>query len=314
MTERGHALPDEVRAKIDAFLRPGRNVGFIDRLPLPQLVDDYCEKFVVLDGGGQPAAFIAVSPSAHPESVRQAAAVADAIRQTLGDPLKQAVLASWFVGEFDGRSYSITPYCKPVSSGRWSGRLQRLWLTPAILGWLERLTRATMKNIADIDGSVRQPLACLADHAKSDDATRFAAELALEELDKGLWQPRSVVAHNDLWWGNFVWRPGGDRAHVPFYVIDWAGARADGMPIYDLVRVASSLRIGANRFRRTLIDHCAILECQPAQSRNYLCVTFGRLLSNLGEWPEEQFVVTSRSCLRSIQEVLGKQAGPRPAR
>ena len=26
------------------------------------------------------------------------------------------------------------------------------------------------------------------------------------------------------------------------------------------------------------------------QSRHYLCVAFGRLLRNLGEWPEEQFV------------------------
>lgn len=304
MTEPSHALPDEVRAKIDEYLRPGQTVGFIDRLPLPQLVDDYCEKFIALDHDGQPAAFIALSPERHPQSVRQAATMAGAVRQALGDRLQQAVLAPWFIGELDGCSYSITPYCKPLSGGRWRGRFQRLRLTRPILGWLEAMTRASAHDAGDIDRSVRAPLTCLARHAKSDQATRDAAQLALAELDKGSWRPRSVVAHNDLWWGNFVERPRGDRADVPFYVIDWAGGRTDGMPFYDLVRVASSLRLGKGRFRRALHRHSAILECQPAQSRNYLCVAFGRLLQNLGQWPEEQFVLTARSCLRSIQEVL----------
>lgn len=302
------ALPDEVRERIDGYLRPGREVAFIDRLPLPKLVDDYCEKFVALDRSGQPAAFIALSPASHPESVREAADAGRAIRERLGDALGTAVLVPWFVGELQGRSYSITPYCRPISGGRLSGRWQRLRLTRPILRWLEGTTRASMREIADIDAEVRQPLAALADHARSDDKVRQAAKLALDELDRDAWRPRSVVAHNDLWWGNFVRRPGGDQGMVPFYVIDWAGGSVEGMPIYDLVRVADSLHLGAGHFRRALREHCAILGCRPEQGLHYLCVTFGRLLRNLGEWPEEQFVGTARSCLRYVEDALGPPA------
>jgi len=306
------ALPDEVRERIDAYLRPGREVAVIDRLPLPKLVDDYCEKFVALDRDGRPAAFVAVSPAGHLESVREAAGMARAIRERLGEALGTAVLVPWFVGELQGRSYSITPYCQPVSSGRLSGQWQRLRLARPILRWLEEVTQASMRDISDTDAEVRQPLAALAEHARSDDRTRLAAKVALDELDRGSWRPRGVVAHNDLWWGNFVRRPSGDHGTVPFYVIDWAGGSLDGMPIYDLVRVADSLRLGSERFRRILRSHCSMLGCRPEQSLHYLCVTFGRLLRNLGEWPEEQFVATARSCLRSVEDALGTPGSSSP--
>lgn len=306
MTEpRSPALPDEVRERIDEFLRPDREVAFIDRLPLPKLVEDYCEKFVALDRSGQPAAFVAVSPATHPESVREAATMSRAIRQRLGDPWGRAVVTPWFVGELDGRSYSITAFCPPIAKGRWAGRWQRLRLAGPILRWLEGVSLASVQDIADVQAAVREPLLALAGHAPSDDATRLAAKSALDDLDRGLWRPRSVVAHNDLWWGNFVRRPDGDRQGPPFQVIDWAGASAQGMPLYDLVRVASSLKLGRLRFRRALRAHCSILGCRPEQSRHYLCVAFGRLLRNLGEWPEEQFVGTARSCLRYVEDALG---------
>jgi hypothetical protein len=310
---RSPALPDEVRERIDAFLRPAREVAVIDRLPLPKLVEDYCEKFVALDRTGQPAAFIALSPPGHPESVREAADMSRTVRERLAEPWASAVLTPWFVGELDGRSYSITAYCPPISRGRWSGRWQRLRLAGPILDWLAGVSRASVRDIDDVHAAVREPLLALAGHVRSDDTTRLAAKAALDDLDRGLWRPRSVVAHNDLWWGNFVRRPQGDRARIPFQVIDWAGASVQGVPFYDLVRVASSLELGRLRFRRALRIHCAILGCRPEHSRHYLCVAFGRLLRNLGEWPEEQFVGTARSCLRYVDDALGAPPAPSAA-
>jgi hypothetical protein len=307
---RNPALPDEVRERIDGFLRPAREVAFIDRLPLPKLVEDYCEKFVALDRAGRPAAFIALSPATHRESVREAADMSRAIRQRLGEPWGNAVLTPWYVGDLEGRSYSITAYCPPISRGRWSGRWQRLRLAGAILHWLAGVSRASVHDVADVHAAVHEPLAALAGHARSDKATRLAAKSALDELDRGLWRPRGVVAHNDLWWGNFVRPPDGDRQGMPFHVIDWAGASASGMPFYDLVRIASSLNLGRLRFRHALREHCSILGCRPEQSRHYLCVAFGRLLRNLGEWPEEQFVGTARSCLRYVDDAIGARPAP----
>jgi hypothetical protein len=303
---RHSALPADVLERIDEFLGAGVELGTVEQLRLPKLVDDYCDKFVALDLAGRPAAFIVVSPQTHPDSVRDAAEITRSIQTALGPGLGTAVLVPYFVGDIQGRSYSITAYCQPMSKGRLSGRWQRLRMTPAILSWLEAVARTSMKEVADIEADIRNPLMALAGHDASDDATRIAASVALGELDLGRWRPRSVVAHNDLWWGNFVHRRRGDGSPFPFHVIDWAGACLEGMPFYDLVRVASSLNVTGRRFRQVLRAHCTVLDCRPEHSRNYLCVAFGRLLRNLGEWPEEQFVSTARSCLRFVDAALGE--------
>jgi len=305
MIESRHlALPANVLEKIEEFLGPERRLGTVEQLPVPKLVADCCDKFIALDVAARPAAFVVVSPELFPNSVRDAANTTHAIRSALGPSLGDAVLVPYFVGDIEQRSYSITAYCEPMSSRRWISRWQRMRMAPAILSWLTEATRASAKQTADVDDTIRAPLKALAAHERIDTATRQAASAALDDFERGLWRPRSVVAHNDLWWGNFLHRQRVDGAPRPFYLIDWGGGQIDGVPFYDLVRVSNSLNVSARRFRRTLLAHCDILECRPEDSLSYLCVALGRLLSNLGEWPEEQFDSTARSCLRYAAAAL----------
>ncbi len=298
---RGPALPAHVVERVEQFLGSADRLGTIERLPLRPLVADYCEKFVALDVDGRPAAFIAVSPASHPDSVRQAADSARAIQATLGAELGAAVLAPWYLGDLSGQSYSITAYCAPVSSQRWRSRWERLRMSPGLLTWLGGITRHSAAPIADVDDKVRVPLQALSCAAEVDDVTRRAAGTALDDLERGRWRPRAVVAHNDLWWGNVVHRNRLDRQAPSFRVIDWAGGQTDGAPFYDLVRLCLSLNLGRRHLRRELHAHAAILGCQPADSLHYLCVALGELARHLGEWPPEELAATARSCLAYAQ-------------
>jgi hypothetical protein len=302
---RDPALPAHVVERVEQFLATtGGRLGAIERLPLQRLVADYCEKYVALDVEGRPAAFIAVSPASHPQSVREAVDASRSIRAALGATLGAAVLTPWFVGDIAGQSCSITAYCTPMSANRWRNRWQRLTLGPGMLAWLADLTRHSAAEVVAPDERVRAPLQALASTAAVDDATRRAAGAALEAFEQGRWRPRSVVAHNDLWWGNFVQRPRGDAVQPPFRVIDWAGGSTAGMPFYDLVRLCLSLNPGRRRVRRELHAHAALLGCEPAHSLHYLCVALGDLACNLGEWPAEQLAATARSCLATAQGAL----------
>jgi hypothetical protein len=261
-------------------------------------VTDYCEKYVALDRQGTPRAFVVVSPASHPRSVLDAANTTRTVRQALGSELGDSVLAPYCVGDIDGCSYSITAYCRPMSSGRWLSRWQQLRMTPAILSWLARATRHTARLVEDIDTQVRTPLHALAEHGAVDPRTRQAASNALKALDGGDWRPRNVVAHNDLWWGNFVHREPVAGAQPPFYVIDWAGGTTTGVPFYDLIRICRSLRLGSARTRRAIRTHREILACAPADVLHYLATSFGTLSRHLGEWPERQFARAADECIR----------------
>ncbi len=297
-------LPAHAIDRIAACLGPARELGAVTRLPLKPMVADYCEKFVALDTAGRPAAFIVISPGSHPSAVFDAVEATKKAAQALSTTLADALLLPYFVGEIDGRSYSITAYCRPMSTGRLRGRWQRKRLRPAALAWLAQLTRHSARTISTLDADVRAPLESLANHAAVGEETRRAATAALGALGDGSWVPRSVLAHNDLWWGNFVHRDEGNHHEPPFHVIDWAGSDLRGAPFYDLVRLADSLGMGAHGFGRELRAHCVILDCTPESSLHYLSLAMGRLSLNLGEWPAAQFASTARACLRYASAAL----------
>jgi hypothetical protein len=273
-------------------------------LPLRRLVADYCEKYIVIDREGVPAAFVVVSPASHPDSVAEAARATDAVCQALGPDLADAVLKPHHVGTMAGCSYSISAYCQPMSGNRWLSRWQRFRMAPAILAWLARVTRETARDVSDADSQLRRPLETLAKHASVTAGTRQHAGAALQALDRGEWRPRSVVAHNDLWFGNFVQRPAAKGATTPFYVIDWAGGSPAGMPFYDLVRISRSLSAGGARVRGEVRKHCDALRCTPADVPHYLSAAFGTLACHLGEWPEQQFARAADECLQYASGVI----------
>jgi hypothetical protein len=63
-----------------------------------------------------------------------------------------------------------------------------------------------------------------------------------------------------------------------------------GHGIYDLLELATSMRLPRRRLERELRIHCRILECDIIDSRSYLLSALGHFGMNMGVFPFERFM------------------------
>jgi hypothetical protein len=294
-------LPADILATLDQLLRDRGGLGQVSAVALRRLVEDHCDKFIVFSRGGHPIAFVVLSPPEYPQVAARAAASAIQASERLGSELGATVLTPLHVGESGGASYTVTAFCRPLSANRWVARWQRWRLAPAVLEWLHAVARhtATPADDAQTDQLFARPLEALAAHAAVDAEVRAGAAEARDALASGRWRPRTVLAHNDLWAGNLLRREHPGNA-TPFFVIDWAGALAEGHGVYDLVRVSMSMGVPSWRFRQAVARHCESLGCEPSMANHYLASALGHLSLNLGEWPPAQFAQTAAICHRFL--------------
>jgi hypothetical protein len=231
----------------------------------------------------------------------QAAASAIQAADRLGSELGASVLTPLHIGDCDGATYTVTAFCRPLSTNRWVARWQRWQLASPVLDWLQAVTRHTAvpADAARTEALFARPLEALAENRIVDPSVRAGAAAARNALATGRWRPRTVLAHNDLWAGNLLRRAQPGKG-TPFYVIDWAGARSEGHGIYDLVRIAMSMGVSSGRLRQAVAAHCEVLECEPAMASHYLASALGQLSLNLGEWPPAQFAQTAAVCHRFL--------------
>jgi aminoglycoside phosphotransferase (APT) family kinase protein len=140
------------------------------------------------------------------------------------------------------------------------------------------------------------------------DPLRKLAERAVERLDAGAWHPRRVLTHGDFWLGNVLegrhalTEPG----HQPwerFSVIDWAGSRTDGLPIYDLIRLSMSVRLSPRALRSEVESHCRALACPVSDAPFYLAASLGEIGQNLNHFPVQNYVRMADSCLRELERI-----------
>ena len=273
-------------------------------LAMPHLVADHADKYLVFGPGRSASAVITVSPPGYPSAVQDAAAHAVAAKERLGEALGANVLVPWHVGESDGVSFAITPFCRSFREGTLAGRLWKLRIRRPVFGWLREVTRstATVPAPPQLEQRFGAPLRRIAAHGLLAADMRDAARRALDELDAAAWRPRSVMAHNDFWFGNLL-RPAHSAAERNvFVVIDWGGSDVAGHGIYDLVRMSMSLHLAAPAFGREIALHCQALDCEPSQAGHHLLCALGRLADNLGEWPLAEFVKHSQICWRSLAQ------------
>jgi hypothetical protein len=256
-------------------------------------VVDSTYKFVVTDKYQYPRLFVLLSPIEFPNAAVSAANKVELIRSSLSPGTREMVLQPFHVGMSNGTSYSLSLFC----SGHGSNRLVRLWnrrwLRRDLSQWLLAVCQETIVSPSadDIPSNFIDPLRVVAAHPLLGSSLKHTAESALKELETGLWKPKHVLAHNDLWAGN-VLLPAQSQiaASTPFVVIDWGGANAKSYAIYDLARMALSFRMRESTLRREIRLHCNALSCSPRQARYHLATSLGNLALNLGQFPESRFV------------------------
>jgi aminoglycoside phosphotransferase (APT) family kinase protein len=190
-------------------------------------------------------------------------------------------------------------------------RWHRWRLRRPVFSWLRDVTSLTAKtpNAEEVVTDFSDPLHHLADSDFLPDNVRSEAREALDELAAGRWKPMQVAAHNDLWSGNLLVAPAGGKGGPGFAVIDWGASRSEGHAVYDLVRLAMSLRLSRAEFLEELNAHARILGCDVTQMRHHLVAALAYLGDHRGEWPAQQFAEMAKTCV----DYVGS-ASPTPVR
>ncbi|MCC7145568.1 MAG: phosphotransferase [Phycisphaeraceae bacterium] len=271
-------------------------------------VADASLKFLARARQGRPVAFVLCASAVSPGSVSRSLARMLEIQQLLGPDLGRVILQPLAQGTVCDRSFAAMPLCQNVADFRPYWYLQRLSLRPAILCWLRKVTAHTLAPVPtdQLTNRFIHPLEHLSSLTQISPALRQAAADALSRLHAGSWQPRYVLAHNDLWAGNILLRKSvAPSCFIGGYprlaVIDWGAAVVQGYAIYDLVRLGMALNCKGYRFQRQLRAHCRILECNARDAQSYLATALGHLSLNLGHVPFDRFQSLAHDCLAWLQ-------------
>lgn len=273
------------------------------------MVADGTTVLLLSDASKRPQAVVLCSAPIAPEMVQRAMRRAHQAKMALGELDGARILDTLAEGSVHGLSYAVLPYCNSISKlcgVRW---VQRALLQPLVFDWLMRVAQSTVKCVepAAIESAFAEPLRRLAGLQGISDGLRAATLHAAARLGSGAWSPRQVLMHGDLWQGNILIRTAGrsaqrwrDRA----VVTDWGGSRVDGHAIYDLIRLAQSMRLPAKDLRRELVRHCRVLECDLADARSHLLAALGGIMMNLEHFPMNRYLCMAESCLATIDHAL----------
>jgi hypothetical protein len=210
----------------------------------------------------------------------------------------------------DGRSYAAHRYCRPLSEHRAVWWNQRRRLRPRLFKWLRDASQKTVPAVgtdARHDKFTRA-LEFLRELPQADPAERSIAMKALGHLESGAWKPAFVLMHHDLWRGNILI----DAAEASgrkrtawadrFVFIDWAGSRTQGFAVYDLVRLAQSMKLPGRAFADELQHHCLILDCEPSHAAFHLAAALGDLGLHRDQFPLDRYVQLTRDCFAWLYE------------
>jgi hypothetical protein len=253
--------------------------------PLP----DSKQTWILRDGSGAACAAAQLSPPRAPGMVARGVARAASIRAMLDAPCAAPVLAPFATGSFEGASYAIWPFCEPASHRR---SVRSVFMRP-LLDWVRELAHQTAQPIALDALALRiDPSLCrMATNVRLSTHARLAARDALRRLDSGRFRPMHVAMHGDLHFGNVVIDDSDvtGRGTLPignrFAVIDWCGASRHGYPMFDLLRIADSMRVSDSRLARELSVHCALLGGDLGDSIAHTAVGLADLGVHLEHFP-----------------------------
>lgn len=295
----------ELAKALEGPLRGAARAGEFSLLRPSAAVADDAMKLLIKDARGRPMAVALCSPRFAPDGVAGGYRRARAIREALGPKLAVHVAEPLHEGQFQGLSYAILPFYQSLSGSRIFNKLQRMALTPCLFEWLREAARATRSEpaVGEADQEIVRGLEALEATEAMPPHVRTAAETGLNRLRSGLWSPRRVVMHGDLWLGNVMYASSAARADQ-FVVIDWGTSRVDGLPFDDLVRIGHSLGVSARRLRGEVFRMARILDCDPADARSHLAASLGVLGFSLNEFPFDNYVALARYAMDKLDEAL----------
>ncbi len=294
-------LASELSRAAEPTIGPGR---VLENFGEQKVLVDATTKFLVRDDVGNPELFVLCSAAGGPEIVARGVQRAREIVEALGHELGRAVLLPVGEGRVDGRTFAIFQYCTPLfdSGPRWW--IQRSIVRPRLVRWMLESSQRTALAIPDdeLEGRVYEPLEEMcSDDGHSPELRELAGE-ALRAARAGDWQPIHVFMHDDLWVGNVLidQRSVGGHSWGRFVIIDWAGARVRGYPLYDFLRLSASFGLAGGPFFRALDQYCVELGYTRKQGRYAFANAAAELGQRLEHWPRKSYLSTIDRCYRKL--------------
>lgn len=272
-------------------------------------VADATSKFVIESHSGTPEAVLICAPHCAPGIVGRGVTRARDAARLLGPGIGAVILEPTIHGKFEGLSYSVTPWQRPLANSVWRRRLQRMRVAPRLLRWLTAAVEKTSVELTQgtRDARIRAPLEELVGDPRFSSRVRRAGDRALARFDAGRWNPKSSIMHGDLWMGNILLPRSSaarQRSVYGFYLIDWAAAELSGFAFWDLVSVSISLGMPRTWVRLAARKHCAVLHCEPDDAGSYLVLAIADLRRRLEHMPVPRFAEDADGAHRFLHSFL----------
>lgn len=252
---------------------------------------DVTYKGIIHDFEGKPSAFLLCSNPMGKTLVQDNVEKARAARQVLPDTPAQAVDIPVAHGFDAGVSWAVYNLNQHLATGRLQWQIQKRRLTPVVAGWLTDVVGYTRSAIPahEIESIFISPLALLKQDSACLREMTQDIDSAMARAEKGLWQPCTTLAHNDLWRGNIMLAPGSIFLSRSLRIIDWAGSNIRGIPFFDLFKFLQSFTVPKKTARKLIQAHCDALKCSRSDARGYLLAALGELGQNLDQFPHHAY-------------------------
>ena len=263
-------------------------------------VADETLKLAARGAHGEALGVVLCAPEIAPRLIARGCERGRAARAALGEELGRVVVTARAEGEHAGRSWALMPQAR-VLGGSLAARIERRWLAGALLAWLREVAQSSAGTADDAARSCYgEALAYAESEPALDDTIRAGASAALARIAGGVWRPRHVVMHGDLWAGNVLAAPGAAPFSRRFVLIDWDTSRVAGFPIFDLVRTARSFGVSRARLGREISAHAARLGWQRDDARGALIAAIGHTGLARENFPLPRYAEMARGALASF--------------
>jgi len=286
MIQAGNVIAKEVHRKIAPVIS-------VEPIHKEAIVADSTIKYIIRTTEGD--VVLVVSSPASPLLVKRAVDRQRSVKSCLtghaSDPIEAPVLE----GYLGSQSYAAWRRRKTISKNRVVAKMQKVALTPRVYRWLCDVAVQTLQPADPVRLANNALRLCQIDRIPSE--IKIMAKDAAEAFIDGRTPAIQIAQHGDLWIGNIL------RSGRGFVIIDWPGARVDGSPFFDLVKLALSVGASRSAIRSEIVRISNVLGCAPIAATAYVLSGLGALHSELECFPEASFIqlcVQKVSLLSSI--------------
>ncbi len=241
---------------------------------------------------------VLISNTLYPEAVHFNVSQAHEIARRVSPQVSLHIQKPIAKGKIGERTYAAFSRLSPISEYRIVRATQKYRAASRTLPWIVGLAKETMlyrDTPKEFERYFLEPLVSLRDSENVSDKVRIRAAEYLEIVRKKEMRWFTAVQHGDFWIGNVMFERRAftniNPALGDFSVIDWGGARLDGYPCFDWMRLCRSLfGYGASKNKKFVASYTDSLGISALEFEIYCFLALGKLGAELDQFPMERYI------------------------